>query len=137
MKQGSLFENTDTKNADRVYLGSGCTLEFVGRRKEKAILYRNGVHMKVVDLSDRTAKRLFVVEMIKVTRLVKARAVANSASYIRISELVGIKRGSSRINVIFPLFENQHFIYLRRSMVVTTWIYSDLTEMSVAVPPNP
>jgi hypothetical protein len=56
MKQGSLFENTDTKNADQASLGSGCTLEFVGRRKEKAILYRNGVHMKVVDLSDRTAK---------------------------------------------------------------------------------
>jgi hypothetical protein len=39
--------------------------------------------------------------------------------------------------VIFPLFENQHFIYLRLSMVITTWIYSDLTEMSVVVPPNP
>ncbi len=52
MKQDSLFENTDTKNADQASLGSGCTLEFVGRRKEKAILYRNGVHMKVVDLSD-------------------------------------------------------------------------------------
>jgi hypothetical protein len=45
--------------------------------------------------------------------------------------------GSWRINVIFPLFENQHFIYLRLSMVITTWIYSDLTEMSVFVPPNP
>ncbi|MDL1979348.1 MAG: hypothetical protein LWX52_14860 [Deltaproteobacteria bacterium] len=45
MKQGSLFENTDTKNADQANLGSGCTLEFVGRRKEKAILYRNGVHL--------------------------------------------------------------------------------------------
>jgi hypothetical protein len=49
MKQGSLFENTDTRNADQADLGSGCTLEFVGRRKEKAILYRNGVHVKVVD----------------------------------------------------------------------------------------
>jgi hypothetical protein len=45
--------------------------------------------------------------------------------------------GSSRINVIFPLFENQHFIYLRLSMVITIWIYSDLTEMSVVIPPNP
>ena len=47
------------------------------------------------------------------------------------------KNGSSRINVIFPLFENQHIIYLRLSMVITIWIYSDLTEMSVVVPPNP
>jgi hypothetical protein len=47
------------------------------------------------------------------------------------------KVGSSRINVIFPLFENQHFIYLRPSMVITAWIYSNLMEMSVVVPPNP
>jgi hypothetical protein len=45
--------------------------------------------------------------------------------------------GSSRINVILPLFENQQFVYLRLSMVITTWIYSNLTEMSVVVPPNP
>jgi hypothetical protein len=45
--------------------------------------------------------------------------------------------GSSRINVIFPLFENQHFIYLRLIMVITIWIYSNLAEMSVVVPPNP
>jgi hypothetical protein len=47
------------------------------------------------------------------------------------------KTGSSRINVIFLLFENQHFIYLRLSMVITTWIYSNFTEISVVVPPNP
>ena len=32
------------------------------------------------------------------------------------------------MNVIFPLFENQHFIYLRLSMVITTWLYDDLRD---------
>jgi hypothetical protein len=97
MKQGSLFENTDTRNADQASLGSGCTLEFVGRRKEKAILYRNGVHMKVVDLSDRIAKRLFVVEMIELgvlkSRLAEALNMSRQTihNYLEIAKHFGIE----------------------------------------------
>ena len=67
MQPGALFKD-DKKNNKQVDLGSGLTLEFVGGQGKQAkalILFRQGVMVKKVDQSDRTAKRLFVVEAIE------------------------------------------------------------------------
>lgn len=67
MQQNVLFKD-DKKNNKQVDLGSGLTLEFVGgqgKQAETLILFRQGVMVKKVDQSDRTARRLFVVEAIE------------------------------------------------------------------------
>jgi hypothetical protein len=67
VQQKALFK--DEKNKDNlVDLGSGLTLELeggMGKQAEKLILFRQGVSVRMVDPSDRVAKRLFVVEAIE------------------------------------------------------------------------
>jgi hypothetical protein len=61
MKQLVLFDKKNNKNV--VDFGHGLILEIID--KSSAALYRHGTYIKAVDLSDRIAKRLFVVEIIE------------------------------------------------------------------------
>jgi len=60
-----LFGDDNLKAKNRQNIGSGFTIEIIGSYKQKAILYRKGTQIKTVDLSDRVAKRLFVVETVE------------------------------------------------------------------------
>lgn len=67
MQSCTLFKD-EKKNNKQVDLGSGLTLELVGglgKQAKRLILFKQGIMVKTVDQSDRTAKRLFVVEAIE------------------------------------------------------------------------
>ena len=84
MQQNVLFKDETKEKEDRVDLGSGLSLETIGgqgKKAKKVIVYRRGVYVKAVDLSDRVAKRLFIVE-----------AVELGAQKSRLAEALGISR---------------------------------------------
>lgn len=54
-----------SKEKSKISLDAGLEIEITKGLKPKAMLYRAGVFIKVVDLSDRVAKRLFVVETVE------------------------------------------------------------------------
>ena len=77
MVQGSLYDRGNAEDNTRIDLGSGLFLELNGKRsKLRAALYRHGTYIKEVDLSDKGAKRLFVLEAVELgarkTRLASA-----------------------------------------------------------------
>ena len=65
--QQTLFPESigQNKNNDRISLGAGLKIKITKGYKSKANLYRHDVLIKTVDLSDRTAKRLLVVEIVE------------------------------------------------------------------------
>lgn len=84
MQQKVLFGDEKKEKGNRVDLGSGLSLEMIGgqgKGAKKVILYRRNVCVKTVDLSDRVAKRLFIVE-----------AVELGARKSRLAEALGISR---------------------------------------------
>jgi hypothetical protein len=91
MQQGVLFKD-DKKNNKQVDLKSGLTLELVGglgKQAKTLILYRQGVMVKRIDQSDRTAKRVFVVEAIELGAG-KSAMVTNVGWTRKISMLQGL-----------------------------------------------
>lgn len=64
MEQTVLFGVDNGDSAKRISLDGGLFLEMIEGNRPKAILYRGSIRIKEVDLSDRVAKRLFVVEAV-------------------------------------------------------------------------
>jgi uncharacterized protein with PIN domain len=62
--QQQLFPKAAWENK-KMQLGSGLELEITEGFKPKAKLYRSGLLIKIVELSDRVAKRILVVEAIE------------------------------------------------------------------------
>lgn len=82
MKQHVVI-NKDKSNAKRrLDLGFGLVIE-IDDSRQKADLYRHGMYVKKVDLSDRVAKRLFVVETVDL-----------GAVQLRLAKALGISRQS-------------------------------------------
>ncbi len=70
----------DKKN-DKIHLGTGLEIQIINGFKPRARLYRLNVLIKTVDLSDKTARRLFVVEV-----------VGLGATKSKLAEALGISR---------------------------------------------
>jgi transposase len=70
----------DKKN-DKIHLGTGLEIQIINGFKPRARLYRLNVLVKTVDLSDRTARRLFVVEVVEL-----------GATKSKLAEVLGISR---------------------------------------------
>lgn len=83
MEQTSIFDTDIGKSGKRVSLGAGLFLEKIEGSHPKGILYRGNIRIKEVDLGDRVAKRLFVVE-----------AVDLGAKKSRLSDALPISRQS-------------------------------------------
>lgn len=84
MLQQSLFNNDDDyeqSRNQRYHLGADLYLEIQNKLKGQAILYRQGCLIKSVNLSDKVAKKMFIIE-----------AVNLGAKQIKISEVLGISR---------------------------------------------
>ena len=64
--QQNLFLELDAnkKKHDKIDLGAGLEIKIIKGSKPKAILYRSDIVLKLVDLTDTTAKRLFIVETV-------------------------------------------------------------------------
>lgn len=70
----------DKKN-DKIHLGTGLEIQIINGFKPRARLYRLNVLIKTVDLSDKTARRLFVVEVVEL-----------GATKSKLAEALGISR---------------------------------------------
>jgi hypothetical protein len=83
--QQTLFPERDESDSENKVssLGRGLTIHFIKPRSE-ARLFRNGVFIKTVDLSDKTARRLFVVDTVElgVTKALLATALGISRQTI-------------------------------------------------------
>ena len=67
MESVNLFDDVQEHRNKQIPLGSGLFIEVfggLGKKPSKAFLYRKGVLVKDVDLKDRVAKRLFIVDTV-------------------------------------------------------------------------
>jgi hypothetical protein len=62
--QQNLFPSPPKEN-NKTGLDAGLEIEITKGIKPKAKLYRTGTFIKIVDLSDKVAKRLFIVETVE------------------------------------------------------------------------
>ncbi|MCI5119546.1 MAG: hypothetical protein D3913_16735, partial [Candidatus Electrothrix sp. LOE1_4_5] len=62
MQQTTLIESD--KDNNRTHIGSGISLEIRGSKNGIAIQYDYDREIKRVDLSDKTAKRIFIVDLV-------------------------------------------------------------------------
>lgn len=61
----TLFDLPSDTNDDARPVGQGFYLKFRGERDHLVDLYRNGILIRTADMSDKTAKRLFIVEAVE------------------------------------------------------------------------
>jgi len=97
MKQGVLFEDMTPQDPTIKDIGVRLSLKFSKANPSKVSLYKNGTLIKTVDLSDRVAKRLLVVEAVEMgatkIRLAKALQISRQSihNYIEIKKHFGIE----------------------------------------------
>jgi hypothetical protein len=83
MQQQVLFDDLASRRDEPIPLGSGLGIMFiggVGKKAQKAVLYRQGVVVREASLREPVARRLFIVEAIEMgagkTRLAKALGIS-------------------------------------------------------------
>lgn len=91
-KQIILFKDTNIEQKNKINLAGGLDLIIEEEPYPKATLYRQGIIVKVADLSDRVAKRLFVVEAIELGAIKRRLAEALDISRQTIDNYLDIKK---------------------------------------------
>jgi hypothetical protein len=84
MKSGTLFVDDQENKNKQLPLSSGLFLEVFGgqgKKPTRETRYRQGVFVKSVDLNDRVAKRLFIVDAVD-SDLVNSRSCPPSKDLI-------------------------------------------------------
>lgn len=80
MQQSHLFSEPPKQDKQNIHLGAGLEIQITEGFKPKARLYRLDVLIKTIDLSDKTAKRLFVVDVVELgankTKLANALGIS-------------------------------------------------------------
>ncbi len=76
MKQGILFDEVSAKDENIERIGDRLYLQFNEGTPHKVSLYQNNILIKAVDLSDRVAKRLLVVEAVDMGAIKSRLAMA-------------------------------------------------------------
>jgi hypothetical protein len=89
-KQNSLFSTSNDKN--RIPLGNNIFIETKSTYPRSAYLYRQNILIKQVVLSDKIAKRIFVVEAVELGAKKSRLALALEMSRQTIDNLLGIKQ---------------------------------------------
>jgi hypothetical protein len=90
VRQTILIESD--KDNNRTHIGRGISLEIRGSKNGIAIQYDRGRETKRVDLSDKTAKRIFIVELVELH--VNQTKLANKLQISRQSIIMSNVRGS-------------------------------------------
>lgn len=97
MEQYTLFKDLNNEQMNKINLAAGLDITVVDDTYPKATLYRQNVVVKSVDLTDRVAKRLFVVEAIEMgsikSRLAEALRISRQTidNYLNIKEHFGLE----------------------------------------------
>jgi hypothetical protein len=76
MKQSALFKNTEPQDKNIKHIGYRLYLKFSDRTPAKVTLYHNNTLVKIIELSDKVAKKLLVVEAVEMGAEKKALAAA-------------------------------------------------------------
>jgi len=92
MKQGVLFDNVPVQEQNVKGIGARLYLKFSKNNPHKVYLYNNRTLIKTVDLSDRVAKRLFVVEAVEMGATKSRLAAALQISRQSIHNYTEIKK---------------------------------------------
>jgi len=92
MEQKVLFDNGASGDPDLVVLGSSLFLEITRGAKPRALLYRQKALIKDVDLSDKVAKRLFIVEAVELGAMRSRLATAFDMSRMTIHNYMETKK---------------------------------------------
>ncbi|MFN2358794.1 MAG: hypothetical protein ABR534_13765, partial [Desulfotignum sp.] len=98
MEQGTLFKDMPIKDtSDEVFIGGRLFLKFNKSNPNNVWLYNRHTLIKIVDLSDRVAKRLLVVEAVEMgavkTRLAKALQISRQTihNYVETKKHFGME----------------------------------------------
>lgn len=89
-KQNSLFPVSNDN--DRISLGNSIFIEIKSNYPRRAYLYRHDILIKQVVLSDKIAKRIFIVEAVELGAMKSRLASALEISRQTIDNLLGIKK---------------------------------------------
>jgi hypothetical protein len=76
MKQSALFKNSEPQDENIKHIGYRLYLKFSDRTPAKVTLYHNNTLVKIIELSDKVAKKLLVVEAVEMGAEKKALAAA-------------------------------------------------------------
>ncbi len=76
MKQSALFQNSEPQDENIKQIGYRLYLKFSEHTPAKAALYHNNTLVKTIELSDKVAKKLLVVEAVEMGAEKKALAAA-------------------------------------------------------------
>ncbi|MCI5209423.1 MAG: helix-turn-helix domain-containing protein, partial [Candidatus Electrothrix sp. ATG2] len=103
MQQKTLIK--PDKNKDKTHIGKGISLEIRGSKNGIAIQYDYGVETKRVDLSDKTAKRIFIVDLVErgvnQTKLADKLQISRQSinNYVKRKRLFGLEGLMNSYNV--------------------------------------
>ncbi|MCP4587508.1 hypothetical protein, partial [Pseudoalteromonas sp.] len=95
MRQTTLIESD--KDNNRTYIGGGISLEIRGSKNGITIQYDRGWETKRVDLSDKTAKRIFIVDLVELnvnqTKLANKLQISRQSinTYVKRKRLFGLE----------------------------------------------
>ena len=92
MEQGVLFKDIPPKENNTKSIGYRLYLEFKGKEKQRVNLYHNLTHIKTVDLSDKVAKKLLVIEAVELGATKRLLAMALNISRQTIHNYLEIKK---------------------------------------------
>ena len=76
MKQSAIFKDVEPQDRNIKHIGHRLYLKFSADASAKAALYHNNTLVKIIELSDKVAKKLLVVEAVEMGAEKKALAAA-------------------------------------------------------------
>jgi len=92
MKQSALFKNGEPQDENIKQIGYRLYLKFSDRTPAKATLYHNNTLVKIIELSDKVAKKLLVVEAVEMGAEKKALAAALGITRQTVHNYIEIKK---------------------------------------------
>jgi len=97
MTQGLLFDSVSDEDSTAKFIGHRLYLKFEGNSEMHVTLYHNDVLVKTVDLADKVAKKLFVVEAVELgairTQLAEALSISRQTihNYLETKKHFGLE----------------------------------------------
>ena len=92
MKQSALFKNVESQDKNIKHIGNRLYLKFNDCTPEKVTLYHNDTPIKIIELSDKVAKKLLVVEAVEMGAKKKALAATLGITRQTVHNYIEIKK---------------------------------------------
>ena len=92
MKQSAIFKDVEPRDENIKHIGHRLYLKFSDNTPARAVFYHNNTLVKIIELSDKVAKKLFVVEAVEMGAEKKALAAALGITRQTVHNYVEIKK---------------------------------------------